>query len=50
MRLAGIDLAWKSEKNTTAVAIGALEGQSLHVDRIEPALHGLEKLEARFNG
>ena len=45
MRLAGIDLAWKSEINTTAVAIGDLKGKSLSIDRIEPALRGIEKLK-----
>ena len=46
MRLAGIDLAWKSDRNTTAVAIGDLKGKSLRIGRIEPALRSLERLEA----
>lgn len=50
MRLAGIDLAWKSDKNSTAVAIGELEGNRLHVERIEPNLRGLNELEALFEG
>ena len=45
MRLAGIDLAWESDKNTTAVAIGDLEGTSLRISRIE-VVHSLEKLKA----
>jgi predicted RNase H-like nuclease len=46
MRLAGIDLAWKSDTNTTAVAIGDLEGRNLRVNRIEPAIPSLDRLEA----
>ena len=45
MRLAGIDLAWKSNRNTTAVAIGDLEGNSLCVRRIEKKL-GVGELKA----
>lgn len=45
MRLAGIDLAWKSNRNTTAVAIGDLEGNKLRVRRIEKKL-SVEELEA----
>jgi predicted RNase H-like nuclease len=29
MKLAGIDLAWRSDKNPTALAIGALNGHEL---------------------
>jgi len=50
LRLAGIDLAWKSENNPTAVAIGDLEDNRLRVERIEPNLHGLNELEALFEG
>jgi predicted RNase H-like nuclease len=46
MRLAGIDLAWKSDTNTTAVALGDLKGRNLHVNRVEPAVQSLERLEA----
>lgn len=45
MRLAGIDLAWKSNRNTTAVAIGDLEGNSLRIRRIEKKL-SVEELKA----
>ena len=45
MRLAGIDLAWKSNRNTTAVAIGDLEGNSLRICRIEKKL-SVEELKA----
>ncbi len=50
MRLAGIDLAWKSDKNSTAIAIGELEGYRLYVERIDPNLQGLNELEALFEG
>jgi predicted RNase H-like nuclease len=50
LRLAGIDLAWKSDKNTTAVSIGDLEGSRLQVERIEPNLSGLDELKALFDG
>jgi predicted RNase H-like nuclease len=50
LRLAGIDLAWKSETNPTAVAIGDLKDNRLCVERIEPSLRGLNELEALFEG
>jgi predicted RNase H-like nuclease len=50
LRLAGIDLAWKSDKNTTAVSIGDLESSRLQVERIEPNLSGLGELKALFDG
>lgn len=50
MRLAGIDLAWKSDRNSTAVAIGELEDNRLRVERIEPNLRELNELEALFEG
>lgn len=45
VRLAGIDLAWKSNRNTTAVAIGDLEGIGLTVRRVEKQL-SLEELKS----
>lgn len=48
MRLAGIDIAWKSDKNSTAVAIGELEHKRLYIERIEPNLRGLNELESLF--
>ena len=44
MKLAGIDLAWKSETNTTAVVFGNLKGRHLGVTGIHPALKGLSEL------
>lgn len=46
MKLAGIDLAWKSEKNTTAVSFGNLSGNILHLTKIYPALLGLENIKS----
>ena len=34
IRLAGIDLAWQSDKNPTAIAIGALDSDCLVIEAI----------------
>jgi len=46
MRLAGFDLAWKSERNTTAAAFGDLDGSCLRLTRIHPAIKGFEELRS----
>jgi len=44
MRLAGIDLAWKSQRNTTAVAFGDLSERCLRLAEIHRALRDLGEL------
>lgn len=39
--LAGVDLAWKSEKNPSAIAIGTLSSSGLSVDSVLPAIYGM---------
>ena len=39
-RLAGVDLAWISAKNSTAVAFGSLSGIELHVEGVLENLYG----------
>lgn len=39
--LAGVDLAWKSEKNPSAIAIGTLSSSELLVDSVLPAIYGI---------
>lgn len=46
MRLAGFDLAWKSEKNTSALSFGELNGNCLRLTKIYPALRGLGELKS----
>jgi len=46
LKLSGIDLAWNSEKNTTAVSFGNLNGNSLQLTKIYPALLGLENIKS----
>ena len=45
MILAGIDLAWKSDKNTTAAAFGELDGTNLEVTHIYSALSSLPEVK-----
>jgi predicted RNase H-like nuclease len=45
MLLAGIDLAWKSNKNTTAAAFGYLQGTHLDITRIYPALSSMQEVK-----
>ncbi len=45
-RLMGIDLAWQSERNASAIAAGTLVDGSLHVDSVSIAVVGLDKVRA----
>lgn len=42
MILAGVDLAWQSEKNPSAISYGQLSGNTLTVSSLEPAVYGIE--------
>jgi predicted RNase H-like nuclease len=46
MRLAGVDLAWKPDKNGTAVAVGSLDGDRVNVEAIHRAVVGLSAVVA----
>jgi predicted RNase H-like nuclease len=48
MRLAGIDLAWKSDRNPSVAAFGDLEGSILTLNRIETNLRGLDIMKSLF--
>ncbi|MCO7187434.1 MULTISPECIES: DUF429 domain-containing protein [unclassified Pseudoalteromonas] len=41
MKLMGLDLAWHSEKNPSAAAVGRLDNGVLSLEELEPALFGL---------
>src|SRR5258705_4699505 len=41
MRLVGVDLAWKPEKNGTAIAVGSLDGDGVNVEAIHRAVVGV---------
>jgi predicted RNase H-like nuclease len=41
MKLAGIDLAWQGDKNPSAIAIGTLNGNTLILEDVEPAVYGM---------
>ncbi len=44
MKIVGIDLAWKSENNTTALAIGELNSDMFRLDIVHEALAGLSEV------
>lgn len=44
MKIAGIDLAWRSDKNTTAVAIGAQRGEVFRLEAVHEAIAGLDAI------
>lgn len=44
MKLAGIDLAWQCEKNTSAIAVGELSENTLFLEQVYPAVKGLGEL------
>ena len=49
MKLAGIDLAWQSDKNPSAIAIGKLKGGSLNLQSMYPAIYGIERVIEQLN-
>ena len=42
--LAGIDLAWNSDRNPSAIAVGRLTGESLFLSAVEPAVVGVSQV------
>lgn len=44
MILAGVDLAWQSEKNPSAICFGNLLEDTLTVSTLEPAIFGIEEV------
>ena len=46
MLLAGIDLAWQSEKNGTGVAIGSFESGALNVIRVESGITSISAISS----
>ena len=43
--LAGVDLAWQTDKNPTAIAIGILNANRLCIDSVAPAVIGLDNVQ-----
>jgi predicted RNase H-like nuclease len=48
MNLAGVDLAWQSEKNPSAIAYGQLSEDAVIVSSIEPAVYGISDVLHRL--
>ena len=46
--LAGVDLAWQSEKNPSAISCGNLEERVLTVSKIESAVWGIDSIFERL--
>ena len=49
MQLAGIDLAWRSNKNPTALAIGSLKDRELGLTAIAKDLYGIDPIVTYLN-
>ena len=49
MQLAGIDLAWRSNKNPSALAIGSLKGCELGLTAIAKDLFGIDPIVTYLN-
>lgn len=49
MRLVGLDLAWQTNKNPSAMAVGELRQGGLHLIDVEPAIIGLDKILAQLS-
>lgn len=50
MILAGVDLAWQSENNPSAIAVGNLTDDTLTVDEINPAIYGIKNVFSYLRG
>ena len=48
MKLAGIDLAWRSENNPTAISFGELKRTSLSLTRVCSAVMGIADIKSAF--
>jgi predicted RNase H-like nuclease len=48
MKIIGIDLAWKSENNTTGLAVGELSTTGLHISGVNNSLAGLDAILAEI--
>lgn len=44
MKIIGIDLAWQSRNNTTALTVGELSGSDFHIRHISKPLRGLDSI------
>jgi len=44
IKLAGVDLAWRSEKNPTAIAVGSCDSSELSIERVIPAIFGIKNV------
>jgi len=44
MRIAGIDLAWRSSKKPSGVCVGKLSDNAVSVTKIYPAIYGVAKV------
>lgn len=49
MKIVGIDLAWQNEVNTTALAIGELEGNIFQISKIHQSLSSLGAIKNTIN-
>ena len=49
IQIAGIDLAWRTNKNPTALAIGSLKGGELKLNAIANDLYGIDSIVAYLN-
>jgi predicted RNase H-like nuclease len=49
MVLAGVDLAWQSEKNPSAIAQGFLDGNTLNLVFVDHAVYGIESVIDTLN-
>lgn len=50
MVLAGVDLAWHSEKNPSAIAFGVLSKDVLILSAVDPTVYGIAKVFDKLNG
>ncbi len=44
MKIVGIDLAWQSEANTTAIAVAQLDEEGVHISSVQESLAGLDAI------
>lgn len=49
VRMIGLDMAWKTEKNPSGIAIGALRGNTISLEKLRTGVVGLQELQSEIS-
>ena len=48
--IVGVDLAWQSERNPSAIAVGSLNGHKLQISQVHKGVIGLDNIAKLIDG